>query len=101
MDHRLAVADQPAEVKHRGHALERAVDGCPVAQVADLKLGLLGQEARLTRGMGLRQQVVENTDLVATREERIDQVRADEARATGDQDPSSSSSASTPLKMAV
>ena len=65
-------------------ALERAVGGVGVADVADDELDRGGQIRRRV-AVDLRLEAVEHDDLVAALEEGANEVRADEARAAGDQ----------------
>src|SRR5579864_756083 len=69
------------EMEHRlrSYCVE---DRVRVANVADMELGFAGDPLALAPG-----KVVEDMDLVAARDQRIDDMRADEARAPGDNGP--------------
>ena len=86
VDHRLAVADHPAEVEDAVDAVECAVDGLAVAQVADEQLGLRVEVSRDAVGVRERVEVVEHAHLLARRQQGVDEVGADEAGAAGDED---------------
>ena len=77
-DHRGLVAD-------RGHALHRGLGDGRVAQVG---LEELGARVEVVRALAVRgrQQRVDDPDLLAALEQRVDDVRADEAGASRDQD---------------
>ena len=77
-DHRRLVAD-------RGDAVDGAGDDVGVAHVA---LDELGARVEVVGPLAVRggQQQVEHADLVAALQQRVDDVRADEAGAAGDED---------------
>ena len=68
-------------------SVECAPHGVGVANVSDLKLDVrrevLGPNDPF---VNLRRQVVERADAVSVREQLVGEVRADEARAAGDED---------------
>ena len=68
-------------------AVERTAHGLGVADVADGELHLAAQVVR-PRGtlVHLLGEVVERPHAIAAREQGVGEVRADEARAAGDQD---------------
>ena len=80
-----AEADHRRLVTHRGHARHRAGDGVRVAEVA---LDPLGAGVQVVGPLAMRvgQQHVEHADFVAAVEQRVDDVRADEAGAAGHED---------------
>ena len=77
-DHRRLVAD-------RGHAVERAGERVGIAHVA---LDELGARVEVVGPLAVRgfEQQVEHPHLVALLEQGVDDVRADEAGAAGDED---------------
>lgn len=83
--HRLAVADLAALVEDDFDAVERGGDGVGVAQVADDELGVGRQVVRPPVRVGLLVERVEDPDAVAAGQQRVDEVRADEAGAPGDE----------------
>jgi hypothetical protein len=86
------VEDLPAPA-HHGGVVHNRVDAAQhrlhtrlVAQVTVVELHALGQVRGDAIGMGLRQQRVDDPHLVAIGQQRLDDVPADEPRASGDQD---------------
>ena len=83
--HRLPDADGGGEVHESIHALQRPLHGVAVADVALDPLDI-GSEVVGPAVVDLRIERVEHPHLVAGRKQAIDEVRADEAGAAGDQD---------------
>ena len=76
----------PAQVIDAIDARERRSDVGGAAQVADLELSArIEVSGGLTGRMGERIEVVEDPHLLAPREQRVDEVGADETGAAGDQ----------------
>ena len=86
VDHRLAVPDHPAEVEHAVDAFERPVDRVTVAEIADHQLGLAAEVGGRAVGVCERVETVEHAHALAGREQRVDEVGADEPGAAGDED---------------
>ena len=85
--HRLADADSGREVDDRIDTVHGAGDGVAVADIADLQLDLGVEIGRaLAAGMHLRVEVVQRADGVALGQQRIAEMRPDEAGAAGDED---------------
>ena len=85
--HALPDADARGEVDDRVGAVERAAHGLGVADVADHELHLRAQVVRPRPALvHLLGEVVERPHAVPAGEQRVGEVRADEARAAGDQD---------------
>ncbi len=91
-DHRGLVADGVGVVQRRG-------DRVRVADVAEDRLGGRVQVVGLA-GVGCRQQRVEHADVVAAGDEQVDDVRADEAGAAGDEDHGRTVRISVPVEYA-
>ena len=68
------------------HAAEDLANAVGITDVADDKLDLGGKIGRRTVGVDLRGEVIEDADLVASREEAIGEVGADETCSAGDED---------------
>jgi hypothetical protein len=85
VDHRLTVSHHAAEVEDAIDVTERAFNGVEIAQVPDHQLcvaiKMLGR-AVLVRE---RVEIVEHPHAVAVRQQHVDQVRADETGAAGDE----------------
>jgi hypothetical protein len=85
--HGLPVANHATQVEHAIYTLQRAVHREAVAQVADLDLGIRVQlPGQLAAGVGQGVEVVQHPHALPRGQEGVDQVRAHEPRAAGDQD---------------
>src|SRR5215211_4555903 len=86
VDHRLAIAHDPTEVEDAIDPDEGAVHRLPVAQVAHDQLGVGPQVARPSARVSELVEVVEHAHALSTLEQRIHEMGADEAGASGDED---------------